>query len=88
MACASVAHEDRLLLYHVAALSMGSAWIDGMLVVEAPADRVAFDNLIAHVSADGVTMRMVGRGIRYRVWSIETEEGDASSGKCVSKWQV
>jgi hypothetical protein len=45
----SVAHEDRLLLHHVAALAVGSTWIDSVPVVETPADRVAFNDLIAHV---------------------------------------
>ena len=54
MACASVAHEDSLLLYRVAALSMGSAWIDGVLVVETPADRIAFDDLITHLDLDRI----------------------------------
>jgi hypothetical protein len=45
----SVAHEDCLLLHHVSALAMSSTWVDGVLVVETPADRVAFDDLITHV---------------------------------------
>ena len=44
----SVAHKDRLLLHHVAALAVGSTWIDSVLVVETPADGIAFDDLIAH----------------------------------------
>jgi hypothetical protein len=44
-----VADKNSLFLYRVSALSMGSTRIDGMLVVEAPADCVAFHNLVAHV---------------------------------------
>jgi len=43
-----VANKDRLLLHHVAALAMRGTWIDGVLVVETPADGIAFDDLIAH----------------------------------------
>jgi hypothetical protein len=45
---AGIAHEDSLLLNHVAALPIGCARVDGMLVVKASADGVAFDDLIAH----------------------------------------
>ena len=31
------------------ALAVGSAWIDSMLVVQAAANRVAFNDLIAHL---------------------------------------
>lgn len=48
MSVASIAYEDCLLLYRVAALSMSSAGVDGMLVVEASTYGVAFDDLIAH----------------------------------------
>lgn len=43
-----VAHEDRLLLDTVTVLASGTALVDGVFVVEALADRVPFDNLIAH----------------------------------------
>lgn len=49
---ASVAHEDRLLLHHVPTLAMCGTRVNGVLVVEAPADRVAFDDLIAHVGGE------------------------------------
>ena len=65
MAAASVSYEDGLFLYSVSTLAMSGTWVDRVSVVKAPADRVTFDNLIAHVLANGVTMRMVGRGIRY-----------------------
>ena len=45
---AGVAHEDSLLLYHVAALPIGCARVDGVLVVKASADGVAFDDLVTH----------------------------------------
>jgi hypothetical protein len=49
MTAAGVAHENRFLLDSVATLSMGGTWIDRVSVVEAPADRVPFDDLVAHV---------------------------------------
>lgn len=52
MAAASVAYQDGLLLHCMSALSMGGTWIDGVSVVEAPADRVAFDDLITHLDTD------------------------------------
>lgn len=45
---AGIANENRLLLYDVTALSVSSAGVNGVLVVEASADRVAFDDLVAH----------------------------------------
>jgi hypothetical protein len=53
VACTSVAHEDGLLLDDMAALSMSSTRVDSVLVVETPADRVAFDDLITHVDKTG-----------------------------------
>ena len=38
MTAAGVAYKDSLLLNPVSALSMGSAWVDGVFVVEASAD--------------------------------------------------
>jgi hypothetical protein len=49
MATAGVAYKDCLLLNHMPTLAMGSTRIDGVLVVEASAYRIAFDDLIAHV---------------------------------------
>jgi hypothetical protein len=46
-----IADKNSLFLYRVSALSMGSTRVDGMLVVEAPADCVTFHDLIAHVEA-------------------------------------
>lgn len=46
-----IADENSLFLHRVSALSMGSTWVDGVLVIEAPADCVAFHNLVAHVEA-------------------------------------
>jgi hypothetical protein len=45
---AGIAYEDRLFLHHMAAMTVSSARVDGMLVVETSTHRVAFDNLIAH----------------------------------------
>jgi hypothetical protein len=65
VAAACVSHEDSLLLDAVAALSCGEALVDGVLVVEALADRVAFDDLVAHVGGmrgereDAVSGRML-----------------------------
>lgn len=49
MGCTRVTHEDGLLLNDMAALAMAGTGIDGVLVVEAPADGVAFDDLVAHL---------------------------------------
>jgi hypothetical protein len=51
MQTAGVAYKDCLLLYHVAALPVGNAWVDSMFVVETPADGVAFNNLVTHCGA-------------------------------------
>jgi hypothetical protein len=48
MAAAGVTYEDGLLLNRVPSLAVRGTWIDGVFVVQASADRVAFDNLIAH----------------------------------------
>ncbi|KAL4762328.1 uncharacterized protein BDW70DRAFT_30878 [Aspergillus foveolatus] len=45
---ASVSHEHSLFLRLVAALAVCGTRVDSVLVVEAAADRVAFDELIAH----------------------------------------
>jgi hypothetical protein len=52
MTAAGIAYKDGFLLNTVSALSMAGAWIDGVLVVKASADRVAFDDLIAHLEED------------------------------------
>ena len=49
MTAAGIAYKNSLLLNSVSALSMGGAWIDGVLVVKASADGIAFDDLIAHL---------------------------------------
>jgi hypothetical protein len=58
MTAAGVAYKDSLLLNPVSTLSMGGAWIDGVLVVEASADRVAFDDLIAHLGEDELRVEL------------------------------
>jgi hypothetical protein len=45
---AGISHEDGFLLDHVAALPIGRARVDGMLVIKASADRVALDDLVTH----------------------------------------
>lgn len=45
---AGVADQDCLLLDAVAALVVAWAGVDGMTVVETLANRVAFDDLVAH----------------------------------------
>lgn len=45
---ASIAHENRPLLHRMALGTVGRTHIDAVLVVEAPADRVAFDHEVAH----------------------------------------
>ena len=45
---AGVSDEHRLLLNSVTTLAMGGTWINGVLVVQAPAYGVAFDDLITH----------------------------------------
>lgn len=45
---AQVADEDGLLLYGVALLVGGGTHVDAVLVVDAAADRVAFDETVAH----------------------------------------
>lgn len=34
-------------------VTIGSTWVDGMPVVEAPSNRVVFDDLIAHLEKRG-----------------------------------
>ena len=48
MSRACEAHEDRLLGDGVASLTVGSARVDRVLMVEAAADRIALDYLVAH----------------------------------------
>lgn len=48
MAPAQVADENGLLLYGVALLVGGGAHVDVVLVVDAAADRVAFDETVTH----------------------------------------
>lgn len=45
----SVSDQDGLLLHGVASLATGAAGVHGMAVVEATADRIALDDLEAHV---------------------------------------
>lgn len=45
---AGIAYKDGLFLNRMISLSVGGAWVDGMLVVKAAAHRVAFNNLITH----------------------------------------
>jgi hypothetical protein len=56
---AGVAHENRLLLNCMTALTVGGAWIDGVSVVEASADRKTFDDLVTHVEKYPKTTRVV-----------------------------
>ena len=56
---ASISNENGLLLDKVAALTVCGAWINGMLVVEAFADRVALDDLEAHFEWIGNKMKRV-----------------------------
>ena len=49
MLLAGVPDEDRPLLYRVALRTICGAHIDAVLVVEAPADRVPFDDEVAHL---------------------------------------
>jgi hypothetical protein len=58
MTAAGIAYKDSLLLDPVSALSMGTAWIDGVLVVKASAGRVAFDDLIAHIGVYELTVKV------------------------------
>ena len=46
---AGVAHEDGPLLYRMALRAICGAHVDAVLVVEAPADRVPFDDEVAHL---------------------------------------
>ena len=57
---AGIAHENRLLLYHMAALSMSSARVNGMLVVEASTHRVAFDDPVAHCGSEFLSIGWLG----------------------------
>jgi hypothetical protein len=50
-----VAHEDCFLLDAVSTLAVGCARVDRVFVVEAPAGRVAFDNLIAHLGSEVIS---------------------------------
>lgn len=50
---AGVSDEDGLLLDVVAPGAVGGAHIDAVLVIEAPADRVAFDDEVAHDGGGG-----------------------------------
>jgi len=52
---AEVSDEHRPLLHHVSALTSGGARVHRVAVVEAAADRVAFDDLDAHVGTRGRT---------------------------------
>lgn len=45
---AGIAYENRLLLYCMATLSVSSAWVNRVLVVETSTHRVALDDLVAH----------------------------------------
>ena len=54
VARACISYEHRLLLRHVSTLTVSSTWIDGVLVVEAAADGVTFDDLITHIGGSVV----------------------------------
>lgn len=43
-----VSDENGLFLGHMVALSKGFTWVDGVFEVEAAADRVPFNDLVAH----------------------------------------
>jgi hypothetical protein len=60
----SIADEYGLLLHSVPALAMGCARIDGVFVVEAPANRVTFDDLIAHIGGNRKEQIMRSRRVR------------------------
>jgi hypothetical protein len=66
-----IADKNSLFLYRVSALSMGSTRVDGMLVVEAPADCVTFHDLITHVEAGRtgiVDSKMMYRQVQTEDW--------------------
>ncbi|MCJ1426245.1 hypothetical protein MMC29_004148, partial [Sticta canariensis] len=44
-----VAHEDFFVPDHMVAASIGGAWVDGMTVINAAADRIALGDSYAHV---------------------------------------
>jgi hypothetical protein len=49
MAAAGVAYENRLLLNCVSPLAVRGTGIDSVLVIEASADGITFDNLVTHL---------------------------------------
>ena len=53
MVAAGVSNQDHLLLDSVVAMTIGSAGLNGVVVVKAAADRVAFGDLDTH-DGDGV----------------------------------
>jgi hypothetical protein len=65
MTAAGIAYEDGFLLDSVATLSMGGTWIDRVSVVEATADRVPFDDLVAHVERCCLTTTIM---VNVRCW--------------------
>lgn len=68
---AGVSHEDGFLLHAVAALAARRARVDGVAVVEAAADGVAFDDLEAHAGF-GTRDRLVRKGKMWdgRRWRV------------------
>jgi len=48
MPITSIAHENGLFLYTVAALAIGFAGVDGVFEVETFADGVALDEFVTH----------------------------------------
>lgn len=54
---AGVSHENGLFLGDMVALSERFTWVDGMLEVEAAADRVPFNDLVAH--GDSISEGMI-----------------------------
>jgi hypothetical protein len=70
MTAAGIAYKDGFLLNTVSALSMAGAWIDGVLVVKASADRVAFDDLIAHLQEDESIVKLwKDLSLDWEVWA-------------------
>ena len=57
---AGIAYEDCLFLNHMAAMTVSSARVDGMLVIETSTHRVAFDNLIAHRGTESLRFERFG----------------------------
>jgi hypothetical protein len=75
VACASVSHEDRLLLDNVTTLAMGGTRINGVLVIETSADGIALDDLIAHVGTGGG-------------WRAKEQDRAAVKSETTTAWQT